>query len=393
MVYPAFMLTMEVCYPSLRPTVGVMLALPYALMMIILSGMAYCISNWRYLQLAASTPSLVLFPLVCIVDESPRWLLVMGKVQECAKVLKRAARLNSVTLGEKDNVTNTLNNIYMEQLSQSSSSEATNSRCRSWLGGAWALVETSIIRRISLTLMLIWLLQGVLYLGIPLGSDSFSSPFLYMALMGCAEIPAYTVTAPITKRLGRRIVAGSGLLIAGTLILIIMLINQTGLYNEWADLIIMMFAYLFTCTAYQVNFIYAPELFPTTVRPWGTTVCTLLANLGFSIPPFLQDTIAPDVPWLTAAVFGVCGLISGALVFTLPETNGLPLLDTVADLTQRLAGKDNYKLEQEQPDYDNNAYKGDAIHRKSTQIFVVQESSYVKNENNHISSIQSDEMK
>lgn len=40
---------------------------------------------------------------------------------------------------------------------------------------------------------------------------------------------------------------------------------------------------------FQVNFLYAPELMPTTIRPWGTAMCTLSAYVGFSIPPFITD--------------------------------------------------------------------------------------------------------
>nr|XP_027235989.1 solute carrier family 22 member 13-like [Penaeus vannamei] len=85
---------MEVCVPYLRSTVGVLLALPYAIMMIVLAGIAYGIRDWRILQAVGSIPSLLLVPLAFLVDESPRWLLVNGHLDETVKVLERAAALN-----------------------------------------------------------------------------------------------------------------------------------------------------------------------------------------------------------------------------------------------------------------------------------------------------------
>nr|XP_053639689.1 solute carrier family 22 member 4-like [Cherax quadricarinatus] len=92
---------MEVCVPRLRPTVGVVLALPYALMMIFLALLAYFVRDWRTLHAAATFPLLLLFiPVLYLVDESPRWLLVHGRVHETVKVLQRGARLNKVMLPE-----------------------------------------------------------------------------------------------------------------------------------------------------------------------------------------------------------------------------------------------------------------------------------------------------
>lgn len=373
MVYPAFMLTMEVCVPYLRSTVGVLLALPYAIMMIVLAGIAYGIRDWRILQAVGSIPSLLLVPLAFLVDESPRWLLVNGHLDETVKVLERAAALNRSDRGELPPIEAAVNKIH-DRLSGSKptavrhSAESPNPATQhpdglqngvsvdtaegtsgvnkplgiadgfgAWWAGPVALVRTGVMRRLSLVLVVIWLLQGIVYLGLPLSANAFSSPFLYMALMGAVEVPAYSVSAPITQRLGRRPVICFCLISCGLLLLSLLLLEMYGIKEEWVDLLLVLLSYLMVCTSYQVNFLYAPELLPTTIRPWGTAMCTLSAYIGFSIPPFITDYLAYSYPWLPSAVFGCSAFVAGLLVTFLPETNGKPMMETVADLQLRLS--------------------------------------------------------
>ncbi|XP_066978838.1 organic cation transporter protein-like [Macrobrachium rosenbergii] len=254
MIYPAFIISMEICNPSLRTTVGIFLALPYALMMIGLAGLAYWIRDWRILQAAASWPCLVLLVLMFLIDESPRWLIVKGRLEEAIKVLQRAVKLNRPNLSQELDVSVLVHSVYQNlnksqtqktkdehngsvpplhlnsgktqatggnELSCSRSFNALglDDGVGSWWAGPVALLRTKIIRKVTLVLVVVWLLQGVVYLGLPLSSSSFSSPFLYMALLGAFEVPAYSLTAPITKRLGRKSVVTTCLIGCGALLL------------------------------------------------------------------------------------------------------------------------------------------------------------------------------
>lgn len=363
MVCPAFMLSMEVCVPNLRPTVGILLALPYAIMMIGIALMAYLIRDWRWLQMAGSAPCIFLLPLVYFVDESPRWLIMRGHLEEAVKVLQRAVKLNRVTLPAELDLITLVSVIHQKQGDKSSSVckchdstiVATGSiSCQlcldrpesnvlgpedgfgSWWAGPVALVRTPVMRKLSLVLVVVFLLQGIVYLGLPLSSEFFSSPFLYMALLGAVELPAYSLTAPITRYLGRRTVVSFCLVTCGLLLLSVFIVRAVDFEGEWLFMLITLLSYLLVCTAYQVNFLYAPELLPTTLRPWGMAACSLAAYIGFSIPPFITKFMTDSLQWVPVAVFGICGVSSGLLVFLLPETNKRSLPETVGDLRDRL---------------------------------------------------------
>ncbi|XP_071532974.1 steroid transmembrane transporter SLC22A24-like isoform X2 [Panulirus ornatus] len=351
MVYPGFLLSIEICVPRMRPILGIVLAVPYAVTMIILAGLAFSIREWRPLQAVVSLPILfTLLPVLYLVDESPRWLVVNGRLDEALKVLQRASRLNSVSLPEPSELAIIVSTIYKRQNkmtgkqtedgtlestqisyiekekenqisfvetklgesvergreegdSSSSSSSSSNNKLGvedgigSWWAGPVALVRTSCIRKRMVILTLIWLMMSMVYLGLPLSSDAFSSPFLYMVLLGVIEMPAYTLTAPITQRLGRRLVICFCFTSCGFLLLSEFSLNLAHNHNELIYFVLTLCSYLFICTAYQTQ----------------------------------------HLQWLSSLLFGVCSVLCAVLVMLLPETNGLKLPETVADLSSTSA--------------------------------------------------------
>ncbi|MPD01453.1 Solute carrier family 22 member 6 [Portunus trituberculatus] len=64
-----------------------------------------------------------------------------------------------------------------------------------------------------------------------------------------------------------------------------------------------------------------------------------------SWPVFLKKAQGSVMPWLPSVIFGIAAAAAGALTVTLRETNGMPLPDTIADLsaTPATAEKDAKK--------------------------------------------------
>lgn len=79
---------------------------------------------------------------------------------------------------------------------------------------------------------------------------------------------------------------------------------------------------------YNLLFIYTMELFPTVVRNAALGCATQAAQMGAILAPFVV-VMGGGVPF---AVFGVCGIVGGALTFYLPETLHRPLYDTMAGM-------------------------------------------------------------
>ncbi|TWW70935.1 Solute carrier family 22 member 13 [Takifugu flavidus] len=74
----------------------------YALGLMILSGVAYLIPNWRILQLVLFSPLiLVLGIFYWILPESARWLLTQGRKNRAIQEIQKAAKMNGRTISQE----------------------------------------------------------------------------------------------------------------------------------------------------------------------------------------------------------------------------------------------------------------------------------------------------
>jgi len=323
----AFTIGMEVCPQRYRSFYGILYALPYAFMMIILAGGAYAIRDWQPLTLAMAAPLFLMLLLAnpWVLDESPRYLVSKARLEEAERVLKRAAWLNGGTL--PPNLGETLARVYQEEHAANDS--------LSLAARVKSLFATKQMRLLTGVQAVIWLVLGIVYMYIPLRVDSFSSPYLTMGLLGVVEIPAYTLIAPITARLGRRSVIAATLLLGGAIVLAnnVVVATVPGV-AETSTLVTDIAAYMFFCAAWQVSQTHRAEVFPTTARSVASSVTYSVSSLGFAIPPFFDALMAnapEDMQWTQTTVYGLLAFLAAALIFKLPETNKKPLKETVPE--------------------------------------------------------------
>ncbi len=65
---------------------------------------AYFIRDWRALHLVSYSPFLAALPMLCLMQESPRWLLATGQVERATEVIARVARANGRTSNVSKNM-------------------------------------------------------------------------------------------------------------------------------------------------------------------------------------------------------------------------------------------------------------------------------------------------
>uniref|UniRef100_A0A0P4WAT3 Major facilitator superfamily (MFS) profile domain-containing protein n=1 Tax=Scylla olivacea TaxID=85551 RepID=A0A0P4WAT3_SCYOL len=202
-ILTGFVLTLEVCEPKHRVAVGILSGLGWSLGTMIWGGLAYLLRAWRSLQLASSLPTLIAFPLLFLMDESPRWLIVNGQSARAKQVLRKASRWNKVTLPPDDQ----LDTLFLLIRKEEDSHRPRTSTDVSSYKGFWRprLLWNKDITVITLVIALCYFCVALVYDGLNLAGDLYSDNlYLYLVLGGLAEVPGIVLAAPLVHRLGRK---------------------------------------------------------------------------------------------------------------------------------------------------------------------------------------------
>uniref|UniRef100_A0AC35FNK0 Cyclic nucleotide-binding domain-containing protein n=1 Tax=Panagrolaimus sp. PS1159 TaxID=55785 RepID=A0AC35FNK0_9BILA len=83
-----------------RSIVGSLLQAPWACGYALLAMIAYLCKSWKNIQLITSFLHLCALILLHFIPESPRWLIVMNRIDEAALIIRKACRYNKSRLPE-----------------------------------------------------------------------------------------------------------------------------------------------------------------------------------------------------------------------------------------------------------------------------------------------------
>ncbi|XP_047493604.1 solute carrier family 22 member 15-like [Penaeus chinensis] len=270
------------------------------------------------------------------MDESPRWLAVRGQHRRALRVLQRAARWNGVTLPPEDELLLLLKDGVKDEARERPYQDAHAHGPKGWfrrrLDEAFILFRTPRLRTITLSLYSNYLLVGAVYFGLSLsGGDLSSDPFLYMALTGVVELPAYTLVIPLVARYGRRTPVVAFFFMGAVALLALPFVPA----GTGESMTLALMGKMSIASAFQILDFYSSELFPTEVRTRGMSTALVMSRVGSTCSPFITDYLGPLYPWAPSAVFGAASVLAGLATLALPETLHVPLPDTIAHLEER----------------------------------------------------------
>ncbi|XP_066955192.1 organic cation transporter protein-like [Macrobrachium rosenbergii] len=333
----AFILGMEICAPAARSTVGVLFALPWAFGTVIWGGLAYFIRDWRWLQFAVSLPTVILFPALWYIDESPRWLVVRGQDARAIEILQKAARWNGISpIPEEDmkELTRVTQSKVTSVTEEGQSGDKTRlqmvwEKVKNCARQLFILFKTRRLRRTTLVVWMTFMFSSTVFFGLTLNATNFSvDPYFYMIFNGLVEIPAYIFPAPITARFGRKFPIIIGFSITSVCLLALPFIDKD---ESTLVVTIIMVGRLLLSSAFQLFFLYSAEQFPTEVRLQGFGSGIFLSRLGGIFAPFITELLGPLYSWSPSVVFGVFSLITSSILLLVPETLNKPMPETIAE--------------------------------------------------------------
>lgn len=364
----SFVLATEPVGPSRRGQVGMSAFYFFSFGIMTVPAYAIWTQSWRWLYVATSAPSLLYCALVVpFIWESPRWYLVQGRVQEAIKVLRAFAKWNGKHIPdgvklivEEDDAAEDSNPLHVT--SDESAEDTRKAKCddsnannkkidaTKEKGGIPNTVKASgtlldvfrnpMTRSRMLIMVAIWFLCAVVYYGITLnvvnlGTNLYVSVFLNALV----EMPAFTITALLLDRFGRRWMLASAMFLSGICCLAGSFLTVEpgvtfGTIGAGAEVhkvlrvLCSVIGIFGMAGSYNLIYIYTSELFPTVVRNAALGLTTQMAGIGSIIAPTVV-VLGRYYSFLPFAIFGVMAMMGAVLSLGLPETLHQPLFETM----------------------------------------------------------------
>ncbi|XP_021651066.2 organic cation/carnitine transporter 4 [Hevea brasiliensis] len=300
----------------------------------ILSGVACIFRSWRKLYVASSIPSILFLVIVLpFISESPRWYLVRGRINDAMKLMSTIAKSNGNHL--PDGLILALDEEANNSASNDDQSCKEKPATKEAITGSLIDVIRSPLTRIRLFLAVaINFLCSVVYYGISLNVVNLETNlYLNVLLNAVAEMPAFTITALLLSKFGRKPLAIATQWFSGLFCFIGSLMGNAGIWKI-IKMICGILGIFGMAGTYNLLFIYTAELFPTVVRNAALGSATQAAQMGAILAPFVV-VLGGALPF---AVFAFCGIMGGLLAFYLPETLNRPLYDTMTGMEDGESG-------------------------------------------------------
>ncbi|XP_012930411.1 solute carrier family 22 member 11 isoform X2 [Heterocephalus glaber] len=315
-----------------RAVTMMILGCTYSTGQMAVAGLAFILRDWQDLQLATSMP-LLAFSLVSWsvrfgassrrwLPESARWLIITGQPDRALQELKKVARINGHKEARKT--------LTIEVLMSSMKEEAVSARAHT---SVLDLIRMPALRRRICTMLVVNFSVQLSYYGLVLDLQSLGRDiFLLQALFGAVDFLGRATTVLLFRFLGRRMTQAGSLSLAGFCILANALMPQD--LQSWRVAFAVLgkgcFGISLTCLT-----IYRTELFPTPLRMTAEGFLQSVGRLGAMMGPLIRMA-RQALPLLPPLCYGIIPVASSlVLLLFLPETQDLPLPDTIWDLQGR----------------------------------------------------------
>lgn len=278
---------------------------------ITLPWIALWAANWRVLLWVTSLPLFSLLLAPWLLPESARWLASQGRVKQAVKVLRRFEYVNGTHIPD---------DIMAEFIVSSNNSKEEEK------GSFIAIFKSPPLRKAMILLVILHMGGAIIFDALIRLSESLGlNFFLAFTLTSSTEIPSLTILALVLNRWGRRTLGCVPLTLAGVLICIAIFVPK-GIPQ--ASLAIA--ARFVGNMSYTVSVQWVTEILPTAFRASGSSALHMCGYVATILCPFIvySERIWSQLPLV---IMVVISLISASASLALPETNGQPMPQSLAD--------------------------------------------------------------
>ncbi|KAM9254310.1 solute carrier family 22 member 4 isoform 3-T3 [Dugong dugon] len=291
----------------------------FAIGYMLLPLFAYFIRDWRMLLLALTVPGVLCVPLWWFIPESPRWLISQGRFKEAEDIIKKAAKMNSITTPEV--IFDSMEPQELKPLKQQKVF-------------ILDLFRTWNIAIITIMSLLLWMLTSVGYFALSLNTPNLhGDAYLNCFLSALIEIPAYITAWLLLRSLPRRYIIAGVLFMGGGVLLLIQVVPED--YYILSIGLVMLGKFGIT-SAFSMLYVFTAELYPTLVRNMAVGITSMASRVGSIIAPYFVYLGAYNriLPYI---VMGSLTVLIGIVTLFFPESFGTTLPETFEQM-QKVKG-------------------------------------------------------
>ena len=283
-VYP-----LELMTPKWRTLSGA--AGPWGEGVMTLALLAYLCPSWRMLTVLTSIPMIFMYFTQSFLPESPRWLLLNGKVEKTKQVLRQIAKYNG-TGPIKEHLIENLEGLVKAELDENNGPVVA---LREFCQNTKFVVKTIVF-------MGCWFACNLIYYGIGFNVKNLSGdPYLNVFYMALVETVGFRSAIFVSRWLGRKksfiICTGITTFLMLTIVLMDAGINKIE-YSEMRLTVLTFTGKMFIAASMAVIDCFTCESFPTVARSTGVGFANFAGSIGCILAPqmaFLGSSKLPHV--------------------------------------------------------------------------------------------------
>ncbi|EEF48695.1 sugar transporter, putative [Ricinus communis] len=316
--------------------------------------------SWRWLLAVAALPSFLLLVFYTMTPESPRYLCLKGRKVDALGILEKVAKLNGKVLPPGVLVTDHELELQEKSLPVEDGNtglpqndEDVNHPPPMWKDsnmGPFRSLLTLLSPRLARSTLLLWVVffgnafsyYGLVLLTTELNDRNRHCPLTQMQpqtavdvnykdvfITSFAEIPGIILAGLTVDRFGRKLSMSVVFFICGIFLLPLVVHQSATLTTA-----LLFIARIFITDTFTVVYVYAPEMYPTSVRSTGVGVASSMGRIGGMVSPYVAIMLVQGCHQAAAILlFMAVAFASGICVSLFPfDTKGRDLTESICSI-------------------------------------------------------------
>lgn len=289
-----------------RPLAVTAITLSYSVWTFLLCLKAYFIRPWKYLMFACTLPYLLVIVFYKFVPESIHWAHLHGSKKDVMVILRKISKWNKANIPENIRIRNEL-------------------EFEPHKSNPIELFKSLGLAILSSKLVYTWLVCGMLFFSMSLAADDLSGSFFRdFVIITIVEIPANVLSVYCCTRFGRKKTISNAMICASISVFCVALIPSTGRIKILRVVFGVIGKGLITMV-FNGFLSWTLELYGTDLRANAMGVLNVATRVGGASSPWIAKALKHINPMAPFLVMGVLAFTAGCVMYTFPETKGVPL--------------------------------------------------------------------